>query len=211
MCRLRCLGAVSAREAMCGRRCIRLLEDFNPRLRVGGDTMFNWMANSIILFQSTPPGGRRQSQDTDTRHQYRISIHASTREATTDAHRASDIQGNAGGHRPVLYGGNVEQLVQRHDLPAKPQPFSLAAVPARDSADSLHHGGRGGHSKRRGHQLHQGSAQILHDHRGDASNPVCVSLCAKVFCQGHHDGVSEGIARFPPRRGGGISGMKGAD
>ena len=61
--------------------------DFNPRLREGGDQcdiLINRL--SCELFQSTPPRGRRRISVPCSSQILFISIHASAREATAQAH-----------------------------------------------------------------------------------------------------------------------------
>jgi len=56
---------------------------FNPRLRAGGDIDSSGTCLPHIVFQSTPPRGRRHRPALVVFAQARVSIHASAREATT--------------------------------------------------------------------------------------------------------------------------------
>ena len=73
----------SAREATRlrsgGALCIAC---FNPRLRTGGDVCPPCWHSYVILFQSTPPHGRRQHTPPTKITRSFVSIHASAREAT---------------------------------------------------------------------------------------------------------------------------------
>ena len=55
---------------------------FNPRLRAGGDAQSRAYRCAKELFQSTPPRGRRPLPAQGRRRLFRVSIHASAREAT---------------------------------------------------------------------------------------------------------------------------------
>ena len=59
------------------------LANFNPRLHEGGDACFFRARTACVRFQSTPPRGRRHARKQAARRSHEISIHASTREATT--------------------------------------------------------------------------------------------------------------------------------
>ena len=60
----------------------RSASSFNPRLRTGGDPRATEREVSVILFQSTPPHGRRHGLDEQQKSPKDVSIHASAREAT---------------------------------------------------------------------------------------------------------------------------------
>src|SRR6185295_3440915 len=60
----------------------RATPSFNPRLHAGGDGIYGLMQTGSAGFQSTPPRGRRQRLVSNSCYALRVSIHASTREAT---------------------------------------------------------------------------------------------------------------------------------
>ncbi len=55
---------------------------FNPRLHMGGDMITPADCPLMVLFQSTPPHGRRPERSVEFNDKVRVSIHASTWEAT---------------------------------------------------------------------------------------------------------------------------------
>ncbi len=61
---------------------MRYWNNFNPRLREGGDKKHSIRQSIRKLFQSTPPRGRRRGADRAVTNAICISIHASAREAT---------------------------------------------------------------------------------------------------------------------------------
>ncbi len=70
-------------------RINNLLSSFNPRPRMGGDTLRPCTRSAWRVFQSTPPhGGRREMMDSETFF-FGVSIHAPAWGATSSTPRSS--------------------------------------------------------------------------------------------------------------------------
>ena len=97
--------------------------DFNPRLREGGDQcdiLINRL--SCELFQSTPPRGRRRISVPCSSQILFISIHASAREATAQAHwfdAAKEFQSTPPRGRRPVYSDAPHQCPEFQSTPPR--------------------------------------------------------------------------------------------
>ena len=106
---------------------------FNPRLHAGGDGTGSWILQSPWAFQSTPPRGRRLGVRVHRHIGHDISIHASTREATS-----RKVKGSCG-RRISIHASTREATSRPRPKPATGLNFNPRLHAGGDDANGKLH------------------------------------------------------------------------